>query len=206
MAKQRFDYFGKFEESAYISHESAKFILDVLTGFSEKKLPDQMEKIHKLENDADQIKHDIQASLLKDFLPPIEIDDIMQLGEHLDDVMDYMEDIMTTLYSYNITEIKPQAVEFCRLIVKCSEVLVNATKELKSFKKSTLLKPMAIELNQYENEGDSLYISALRDLYTNETDAVTILKWTKLYDYFERCCDAMEDVADTIENVILKNS
>ena len=206
MAKQRFDYFGKFEESAYISQESAKFILDVLTDFSEEKLPAQLEKIHKLENDADQIKHDIQASLLKDFLPPIEIEDIMQLGEHLDDVMDYMEDIMSTMYSYNIIDIKPQAIEFCRLLVKCSELLVNVTKELRNFKKSSLLKPMVIELNQCENEGDSLYISALRDLYTNETDAVTIMKWTKLYDFFERCCDAMEDVADTIENVILKNS
>ena len=206
MAKKTFDYFLKFEESALAAQESAALINNVLNNFNEKDLYPQLEKIHDLENRADSVKHDVHMSLSRDFLPPIEIEDIAELAECLDDISDYLEDILLTLYSFNITSIRPQALEFSSLILKSIEAVVMVVKELRNYKKSSKLKPATIQINQYENEGDKLFVNAVRDLYTNESDPITIIKWTRVYDYLEKCCDAMEDVADVVDGIILKNS
>jgi uncharacterized protein Yka (UPF0111/DUF47 family) len=40
----------------------------------------------------------------------------------------------------------------------------------------------------------------------NSTDYKELVAWDTTYHYLEKCCDACEDVADVIENVIMKNS
>lgn len=206
MAKKKFDYFQKFEESALAAQESAKLVNDVLNHFDAEQLYPQLEKIHALEHRADNVKHEIHTYLSKDFLPPIEIEDIAALAECLDDISDYLEDILLTLYSFNITSIHPQALEFSTLILRSIDEVVKVTKELSNFKKSAALKEYTIQINQYENEGDKLFVTAVRDLYANESDPITIIKWTRMFEYLEKCCDAMEDVADTVDGIILKNS
>lgn len=207
MAKKKYDYFGKFTEMALITQASAKYLHRILKKFDPDKLPKHMEEIHRMENEADELNHKIHKNLSKDFLPPIEIEDVAALCNTLDDVMDYMEDVIRTIYAYNITEIRPDAIVFAGLIEQCTNALVKIVSELKNYKKSSKLKEHIIEINQFENEGDRLYLEALRKLYTEEKkDPIIILKWTKAYDYFERCCDAMEDASDIIENVILKNN
>ena len=206
MAKKKFDYFEKLEEMAKISQKSAAEIIKILKDFKPDKLPKQLEEIHVLENASDDIKHKIHKNLSRDFLPPIEIEDVVALSESLDDVMDYMEDVLQTLYAYHITEIRGEALEFATLIATCTNSLVKAIHELKNYKKSAELKTHIIEINQFENDGDKIYLDALRNVFTEENDPLTVIKWTKALDYFERCCDAMEDVADIMENVILKNN
>ena len=57
-----------------------------------------------------------------------------------------------------------------------------------------------------EEDGDKMYMKAIRNLHTSSTDAIEIMSWTKLFDYLEKCCDATENVADVMEYVIMKNS
>ena len=75
-----------------------------------------------------------------------------------------------------------------------------------AFRKSTLLQEKIIEINGLEEEGDRLYTEAMHHLYTAEKDPLTILSWTTMYDRLEKCCDCCEDVADMVEQIIMKNS
>ena len=42
-----------------------------------------------------------------------------------------------------------------------------------------------MRINELENQGDSLNRQALRDLFTGNHDAVTIIKWREIYDHLE---------------------
>ena len=58
---------------------------------------------------------------------------------------------------------------------------------------------------QYE-EGDKLYMKAVRKLYLGSKDPVELMVWREIFDRLEKCCDACEDVANVVESVIMKNS
>ncbi|MEG0979688.1 MAG: DUF47 domain-containing protein, partial [Oscillospiraceae bacterium] len=81
-----------------------------------------------------------------------------------------------------------------------------ALQEFHNFKKSENLHKLIIEINQYEEIGDSIFMSATRDLYVNCKNPIEVTAWDQLFHYLEICCDSCEDVADTIENVTMKNS
>ena len=70
----------------------------------------------------------------------------------------------------------------------------------------TAIKDKIIEINHLEEVGDKLYTEAMHRLHTEQTEAATLLAWTTIYERFEKSCDRCEDVADSVELVILKNS
>jgi len=57
-----------------------------------------------------------------------------------------------------------------------------------------------------EEEGDRIYIRAMRKLMTDGSDLTEVIAWREIFLRLEDCCDAIEDVADSLEEVILKNS
>ena len=61
-------------------------------------------------------------------------------------------------------------------------------------------------INKLEEDGDNLYTEAVRKLHLTSTNPIEILTWTIAFDRLEKCCDACEKTANTIESVIMKNS
>ena len=82
-------------------------------------------------------------------------------------------------------------------MTEIGEVVNNIMKE--SF-------PAIVDVNSLESEADGLYLKAMRRLYTTETNPITVISWTHLYDGLENCFDACEHASDVIESVIMKNS
>jgi len=46
----------------------------------------------------------------------------------------------------------------------------------------------------------------MRRLYCENAESLERITWTKLFDWMEACCDACEDVMESVELVIMKNS
>ena len=72
--------------------------------------------------------------------------------------------------------------------------------------KNLKLKDLIIEINRLEEEGDRMYVEAVRKLHTTVTDAIEIFAWSRVYYIFEKCCDVCEDVADIVERITIGNS
>ena len=78
--------------------------------------------------------------------------------------------------------------------------------EFPSFRKSKKLKDLIIEINTLEEACDQQFIQAMRALHTDGSDPLEIIAWREIYIYLEKCADACEHVADTVESVVMKNS
>ena len=48
--------------------------------------------------------------------------------------------------------------------------------------------------------------SAVADLFDKEKDPITLIKLKEIYEFFEATIDSCEDVADVLQNVVVKNS
>ncbi len=63
-----------------------------------------------------------------------------------------------------------------------------------------------IEINRLENEADLISRSAVADLFRKQKDPITLIKLKEVYEFFENTIDRFEDVADVLQNVVVKNS
>ncbi len=207
MAKKENNYyFDSFAKGIAFANQAAALLQDVFAQFDAANVKAHLEEMHAIEHTADGVKHEMRERLIKEFLPPIEREDIMELSHTIDDVTDAIEDILCGMYMYNITELREDARTFADIITRCCAAMTEMMAEFPNYKKSAALQRKIVEINGLEEEGDRLYVEALHRLYAKETDAVKIIAWTKLYDRLEKVCDACEDVADLVEQFIMKNS
>lgn len=199
-------YFDNFIECAECSCLAATLLGETVKNYSGSKLSQVREKIHEIEHAADVKKHELMNMLNKAFITPIEREDIVSLAQNLDDITDTIEDVFLRIYICNVDTIKDTAVAMTELVIASCEALKKAMQEFPEFRKSTKLKEYLIRINDLEEEGDSLYIEGMRELFTGGSDSLEVIAWRDIYSYLERCMDACEHAADVIETVIMKNS
>ncbi len=206
MAKKSNEYFDTFARMMGLACDAAVFLQEALEKYDPVKLPELMRSLHEIEHAGDEEKHRMMKRLAKEFITPIEREDIIQLVNEIDEVIDLVEDLLIRMYMYNIQEIRPAALTFADVIARCCVALNTAMKEFPNFRKSVPLQEAIVEVNTLEEEGDALYIESVHELFAENGDPVKTTAWNAVFDSFEECCDACEDVADVLESVIMNNS
>lgn len=204
--KKDVNYFDAFVELAGYSCQAAYLLDEIMNNFNADELPDKMKEMHAVEHSGDEARHIIIKKLAREFITPIEREDIMAMLDAIDNVTDTIEDVLMRMYMYNITYIREYAIKMAEVIVKCCNSLKQALDEFYNFRKSQKLHELIIEINHLEEVGDRLFTEATRDLYVNCQNSKEVAAWDTAFYYLEKCCDSCEDVADVIENVIMKNS
>ena len=95
-------------------------------------------------------------------------------------------------------------------MVKLAEIVANCARSLKSafeaLEKGGAIMDHCIEINRLENEADGLGRKAVADLFDQEKNPITLIKLKEIYEFFEQTIDSCEDVADVLQNVVVKNS
>lgn len=204
--KKDYNYFKSFVNLSKFSLKSAEILDKTLHHFNSIQLPDKIKEMHEIEHSADLAKHEMMNRLFKEFLPPIEREDIISLSQKIDDITDAVEDVLISIDIFNVKLIRPEILEFTKLIVECCNSIYLALVEFQSFRKSAKLPSLIITVNSLEEKGDALYVNAVRKLYRSTKDPIILMIWTEILQKLELCCDACEDVADDIESVVMKNS
>ena len=206
MSKEKLNYYDEFIKCVGYSIKCAELLSNVLQNFSKETLPQSMKEMHSLEHLADDVKHHVTSYLLRDFLPPIEREDIVVLSHKIDNLTDNIEDILIKIDIYNVTNLRPEITELIALLAQISISTYKLIEEFKQFTKSKVLKDLIIKINHLEEDGDSLYAKYMRKLYSEVNDAKEIIIWTEIFNSFEQCFDSCEQISDTIETIVLKNS
>ncbi len=199
-------YFDVLISCANYGCDAAKFLQETLKNFNPDSFTENMDAMHAIEHNADSLKHEMMSKLSREFMTPIEREDILSLSQELDNVVDCLDDVMQRLYIHNILVMRADVDELTDLIVRCTQALRKAAEEFAHFKKSTTIAEYIVEVNTLESEGDALYMQAMRKLNTTETNPLNVLSWTHIYEGMENCLDACEHASDVIESVIMKNS
>lgn len=204
--KQDAYYFDNFTACAEEACQAASLLRRVLGDFRPQELEKYLEEIHEIEHRADGKKHEMLDRLAKEFIPPIEREDIVELSQNIDTMTDQVEDVLMRIYMGNVREIEPDALDMTDVVIRCCEKVRELLKAFSDFRRSRNLKELIIEINELEETSDRLFMKSMRKLHTECSDPLHIIVWREIYIYLERCADACEHVADTVESVVMKNS
>jgi len=163
----------------------------------------RQERISELEHEADEITHEIARSINRSFVTPFDREDIYELSSGIDDVLDFIKEVSDKHSLYDITTSAPAAVELGALLLQSASQLRDAIRKLESLKG---LEGHWIEINRIENQGDQVSRKAISDLFRSEKDPIHVMKLKDVYDNLEDALDRCEDVANVIENIVIKNA
>ncbi len=205
--KSKFNYFDCFVRMADFANREAELFVKAVENFEPAQLDDNRAAIHENEHACDMEKHAMAEALVRDFLPPIDRDDLFHLAHVVDNLTDSIDNIMSLFYMLNIRALRSDATEFAHLIAKCCAMVCELLGEFRNFKKSATLRDLVIGLNDLEEQGDRLHADAMRRLSCEEdVDTRTLVEWRQIYTCFEECVDMAESVADNVESIVMKNS
>ena len=204
--KEKYNYFEEFKKVADYIVESANVLKDIMENFNIEKLNTDIHEVHKLENEADKIVHQMRSYLIKDFLPPIDREDIALISHKIDDIEDGVDEILINVKILDIYEIKPEVMELIDILVKCAEAVKVIFVEFKNFKNIELINQKIVYVNELEEQGDRTYEKLMTLLYKNEKDPINLIKWTNIYNCLEDTIDRCEEIGDCIQDVLMKNS
>ncbi len=197
-------FFDLFESSAVNMVESSRRLLEMIESFD--RLEERAHELRALEHTGDTYTHQIMNDLHHTFIPPLEREDIVALAETMDDVVDYIEEAASRIVLYRIQHATPIAKELARTIVQISEEIQRTVPLLRRKEDMQRIIPATHEINRLENEADDALRRGLTDLFENEPDVRTVIKWREIYEFLEGATDRGEDVANVLEGVVLKHA
>ena len=198
-------YFDSFPVLANFSLQCGEMILDYLKNFDPKRLEEVKTSVHEIEHKADEVKHEVTAKLLTEFMTPIYREDIFQLLKMIDDVTDAVEEISLKLYLYNYTELPFDTVEYMELTVNCIHKMVECLGQFHHYLNKKVFEPYVMEVVKLEEQSDAKYIADMHRLYMTETDGFKRHKSEAMYVMLEEVADRCREVCRYVQNIALKN-
>ncbi len=195
-------FYHLFLKQVEIISEATRLLLEGLRG-GNARLAGVATEINVLEHRGDEVIHEIFTRLNQTFITPIDPEDIHNLSSALDNVLDGIEDTSHRLVSYRIHPIPETMVKLSEIVSSCSKALKAAFEALEQ---NGPIMEHCIEINRLENEADLIGRSAVAELFDQETNPITLIKLKEVYEFFESTIDSCEDVADVLQNVVVKNS
>lgn len=206
MAKNKNDYFKLMEQQVECCVEASKLLETIIAEFSADTILQQREAMHRIENKADELHHDILTRLSAEFITPIDQEDILHLVQIIDDVTDSLDKVVLDLYMFNVATIPSHAAATAKIVGRCVQALHAAVHELKNFKKPAMLRQALVIVNTIEGEADAAYVEAIHDLFKSSADSKTLISSKAIYESLEDCCNLCEHAVDVIEQIIIKNT
>lgn len=195
-------FFEFFKQSADLLVAAAHEFQDMLGDL--KNLEARSRKIEDIEHKADEVTHRTIEMLHKTFITPLDRHDIHLLISEMDDIVDFIEAAAQRMLLYGITAVTPETKELSDICVRSAECLRRAIAGLENLKNSEQILKDCVEVNRLENEADHVLRSAMAKLFHEEPDTRHLIKMKELYELLETVTDKCEDVANTIEGIVLE--
>ena len=160
-------------------------------------------KIHTIETEADKLVRDIFSELNSTFITPLDREDMQRVASKIDDTIDHIDGISARLHSYKITTAPPYAMDMANELVKATKEVELMTSKLRNIKNPSSMIEHCRNTSAIEHKVDDLYSAAITKLFESN-DAIEIIKLKDIYEKMESASDRCVDVADVVEDIVLK--
>jgi hypothetical protein len=160
--------------------------------------------IKAMEKRSDELTDMIVNQVNRTFVTPIDREDIQRLARTMDRALNYINGVAGRMLSYGLSEPTEDLVAQVRHLVKTVEAMREAVKGLEDGKG---VVEKCEQISRLESQGDDLYRAALRNLFADpHADPLQVVKLKDIHEAVENASDRCEDVADVLEEVIVKHA
>lgn len=203
-----FDFF-RSRESDFLKALGAQALktregLEALEAYMQDGDEVQARRVQTIEKEADELRRILIDDLNRTFVTPIDREDLFALSRTIDDVLDYG---YTTLDEMVTLGVKPNVPlrQLAAILREAADELYLGVIQLKSHPQVAL--DHAGRAKSLENRAESVYRSAVADLFKESKtveDIVEILKMREIYRHLSNAADRGDEAANIIGDVVVK--
>jgi uncharacterized protein len=195
-------YFSLFTQMTSYIYDATRALSEMLNDKNDN-FAEHAKRIKSIEHACDELTHSISDRLNKSFITPFDREDIYLMASALDDIVDLINSSARAMVMYDIHESTAPARHFAQIL---QDMAVQLHEVVSMLAKPNDLTRRLVEMHRLENEADDTYHHAIAELFKNQTDPLTVIKWKAVYEKLEAAVDRCENVANIIESVIIKNA
>ena len=160
-----------------------------------------------IEADGDTLCREIAHLLSQTFITPIDREDIYRLNLTQEDAINLIKSIASRMRLFGFDYVRFPARKMAHKILAMAALTGDMISCLEGKRDVTTpmhkIKGLKIECEMLFSTG----LAELHDVALEDTVAVIdIMRWTQVYDRFEMAFERVDDLADVIEEVVLKNA
>lgn len=199
-------FFDLFEQHSRTVVGAAESLRTLLAGGPD--MEKHCDRIVELENQADEITHEVLQAVRRSFITPFDRGDIKDLIQSMDDAIDMMHKTVKTIRLYEQTSFQPGMQEMGETVVKAAHLIAEAIPLLdKIGVHAGHLGNIAEEITRVEGRSDELHDRGLKDLFREfgKTDPMAYIIGSEIYGELEKVVDRFEDVANEISGIVIEN-
>jgi predicted phosphate transport protein (TIGR00153 family) len=197
-------FFTLFENMAEVVGKMATQLQLMVNESDEDKRAEIAAIIENLEHKNDDFTHNVFTELGRNFITPLDREDIHYLATALDDIADY---IYASAKKINFYRVNPNDIgihKLADLVLQGSVEIKKAVHGLRDMKNLREMTEAIVKINSIENQADDVFDMSIDRLFNNENDFKEVIKKREIYQVLEIATDKCEDAANVIESIIIK--
>ena len=187
--------------------KQAEFAVQGLTGlqaYMREPNADVAARVKAVEKDADEVRRILIDELNRNFVTPIDREDIFSLSRAVDDVLDYAD---TTTEEMAMLGVKPNQylVRMVSLLNEAAEEIHKGILRLQDH--PNVANDHAVRAKALENRVESVYREAIAALFVGPKDVddlVEMLKLREIYRHLSNAADRGDEAANVIGDIVVK--
>jgi predicted phosphate transport protein (TIGR00153 family) len=195
------DFFEIFDGMGKNLVQASTKLVSFFEDFS--NMESKIKEIRDLEHDNDLLTHEVIRKLNQTFLTPIDREDIHSLATRMDDILDLMWGAAQRAQLFKLKGSTKDAAALAKTLAVMIELVYRTFRYLRD-KKYSFIQDCCVEIHGLENEADEIFRSTLGRMFDEMKDPILIIKWKEIYENLESATDRCEDVANTLESIVLK--
>ncbi len=195
---KRRDFYKMLADQAYKVEEG----MTALSEFAHDPSKEKGERVHQIENEADDLRRTLIHELNQAFVTPFDREDIFALSRAIDDICDYAKSTVDEMTLFGVGSNDH--------IKMMTETLHSASQDISTAvqlmgKESQAATEHLVRAKKTENKMEHLYREALAELFKTK-DAIEILKLREIYRHLSNAADRGDEAADIISDILMKTA
>jgi predicted phosphate transport protein (TIGR00153 family) len=195
------EFFDDFTAAAQNLATCVERLKDVLEDTSQAA--ERHAAVKDVERVGDELTLRILTRLDSTFVTPFDPEDIQRLAQGIDDVVDDIYHVSEMVVLTNISELIPEVVEQVDVLDQMSDQVVEL---FERFEDMRGLRPIITKIEELESEGNRIYRRAVARLFSGEMGAIDVIRWKDIVESLEAVQDLIEDMANIVTTIVVKQA
>jgi predicted phosphate transport protein (TIGR00153 family) len=170
---------------------------------------DHIREVIERESDADEIIRKVLNLVRKTFLTPFDRSAIISLVSSTDDAIDEMQAAVQAIDIYDVRDFDPEMQDMAAIIVEGTRVLAEAMPLLRNVAQNgKRLHELTERLVRMEGHADAIHREGLKRTYHafGASSPMEFIVRREIFKHLERIVDALEDVANAIDGLVIDHA
>ncbi|HWC55521.1 MAG TPA: DUF47 family protein [Sphingomicrobium sp.] len=201
------DFFGMFEAHAATLVAAADALSKLVDGGTPHE--EYIAEIHRQEHNADDIIRQVLTTVRRTFLTPFDRGAITSLIGAMDDAIDEMQDTARAIGLYELPSFEPEMRRMVKIIVEAADLTAQAVPMLRNISRNgPKIHALTEKLVHLESDADVVHAAGLKKAFQDHSKSspMQFIVAREIYKHLERITDALEDVANEIDGIVIDHA